>query len=197
MLLQVTRLWQIWRAAVTLAKSWDCLEPANSGEMSNHADDENFKQSELFQLTLFPGNSNKEIRFQEMEIKKMAQLCFKLCASLLPAFREYCMSFIGLWTNPQPTHHKEIKYQVNYVAQRHLFFTDPCLLNKLSIFFSRWCCLPSVAPLFPSLCKWFLDYNLSTALPLSIFQIQVIFAVVKYKKKPNPNTKNPPDKVSH
>lgn len=54
-----------------------------------------------------------------MEIKKMAQLSFVyvlVCASLFPPFREYCKSFIGFWTNPQPTHHKEIEYQVNYVA---------------------------------------------------------------------------------
>ena len=88
MLLRVTRLWQTQKTDVTFANSWVCLEQANPGDMWNYADDENFKQSELFQLILFPGNSNKEIFFQEMEIKKIVQLCFKLYAFLLPAFRE-------------------------------------------------------------------------------------------------------------
>lgn len=58
LLSQVTELWQILRTVVTFTKSWECLELANPGEMWNYIDDERFKQSELFQPTLFPGNSN-------------------------------------------------------------------------------------------------------------------------------------------
>lgn len=124
-----TKPWQVWSAAVTSAKSWDCLQPANPGEMV-FTQVMKTSNKELFQ---FPGNSNKEICFQGKQ--RMSVLCFKPCASLSlqPSKTTNCMSFIGLWTTHNP--HIIKKQNTKLITQpKDIFCTDPWLFNNLAFF---------------------------------------------------------------
>lgn len=123
-----TKPWQVWRAAVTSAKSWDCLQPANPGEMGFYTGDENLKQR-----IISVSRKLKEICFQGKQ--RMSVLCFKPCASLslLPSKTTNCMSFIGLWTTHNP--HIIKKQNTKLITQpKDIFCTDPWLFNNLSFF---------------------------------------------------------------
>lgn len=73
-----TKPWQVWRAAVTSAKSWDCLQPANPGEMG-FTWVMKTSDKELFH---FPGNSKTFASRGKKRKDNITALCFKPWASL-------------------------------------------------------------------------------------------------------------------